>query len=67
MNITLNDEPVTTTADTLEALLVDHLGTIPAAGLAVAVDGVVVPRSRWSSHLLVDGCVVDILSAVQGG
>lgn len=67
MLITLNNEPHSTDADTLEALLLDHLGSIPTTGLAVAVDGVVVPRSQWSSQLLIDGCVVDVLSAVQGG
>lgn len=67
MLITLNNEPHSTNADTLEALLLDHLGAIPTAGLAVAVDGVVVPRSQWSSQLLTDGSVIDVLSAVQGG
>ncbi len=36
-------------------------------GVAVAVEGEVVPRSRWSEYALADGQVVEILQAVQGG
>ena len=36
-------------------------------GVAVALNGAVLPRSRWADHTLVDGDVVDILCATQGG
>lgn len=36
-------------------------------GVAVAVDAVVVPRSRWSATPLGAGQVVEIVTAVQGG
>lgn len=36
-------------------------------GIAVAVDGAVVPRSQWTSTLLADGARVEVLTAVQGG
>ncbi len=36
-------------------------------GLAVARNGAVIPRHRWSTTLLVAGDEVEILSAVQGG
>lgn len=41
----------------------------PAAltGIAVAVDGDVIPRSQWSSTRLPDGARVEVLAAVQGG
>jgi sulfur carrier protein len=35
--------------------------------LAVAVDGEVVPRSRWAERWLHEGAAVEILTAVQGG
>lgn len=38
-----------------------------ALGVAVAVDGAVVPRSRWSATTLGDGQAVEIVTAVQGG
>jgi sulfur carrier protein len=36
-------------------------------GLAVAVDGEVVPRGRWDAVELRDGQRVEIVQAVQGG
>lgn len=36
-------------------------------GIAVALDGEVVPRSAWSTTRLRDGHHVEVLRAVQGG
>lgn len=36
-------------------------------GVAVAVDGEVVPRARWSTQELATGGQVEVLHAVQGG
>jgi sulfur carrier protein len=36
-------------------------------GIAVALDGAVVPRSAWSTTRLRDGHHVEVLRAVQGG
>ena len=36
-------------------------------GVAVAVDGEVVPRGQWSATELSDGQRVEVLQAVQGG
>jgi sulfur carrier protein len=36
-------------------------------GVAVAVDGEVVPRSRWADTNLDEGQRVEVLQAVQGG
>lgn len=36
-------------------------------GIAVAVNAVVVPRSRWGDAALTDGDEVEVLTAVQGG
>ena len=38
-----------------------------ARGVAVALDGEVVPRAEWHSTPLADGGRVEILNAVQGG
>ena len=37
------------------------------SGVAVAVDGEVVPRTAWPEHALRAGAKVEILTAVQGG
>ncbi|TYL45768.1 sulfur carrier protein ThiS [Nocardioides sp. BGMRC 2183] len=50
-------------ADLLRQL---ELGAEPR-GLAVAVDGAVVPRAEWSSHQVRDGAAVEVVTAVQGG
>ena len=39
----------------------------PGRGIAVAVDGEVVPRARWAAVPLADGARVEVLTAVQGG
>jgi sulfur carrier protein len=36
-------------------------------GVAVAVDGEVVPRAEWEGTALTDGAKVEVLQAVQGG
>ena len=36
-------------------------------GIAVALDGAVVPRGAWSSTPLREGATLEVLTAVQGG
>jgi sulfur carrier protein len=54
-------------AETVAALM-ERLGVgAEARGVAVAVDGEVVPRGRWQTHALQPGDRVEVLRAVQGG
>ena len=53
--------PGTVLRDALDAL------GLPRTGVAVAVDGEVVPRARWADAALADGARVEVLTAVQGG
>jgi sulfur carrier protein len=39
----------------------------PENGVAVAVDGEVVPRADWPSVALAAGARIEVLTAVQGG
>jgi sulfur carrier protein len=41
--------------------------TAAGRGVAVAVNGEVVPRSRWAEMALRDGDRVEVLTAAQGG
>jgi sulfur carrier protein len=52
-----------------DAGVLDALGALglPRTGVAVAVDGEVVPKARWAATALADGARVEILTAVQGG
>jgi sulfur carrier protein len=53
--------------ETLEAVL-DRLGlSAGARGVAVAVDGEVVPRAAWASFTLGEDARVEVLTAMQGG
>ncbi len=38
-----------------------------ARGVAVAVDGEVIPRASWQSFALSEGARVEVLTAMQGG
>ena len=40
---------------------------LPEEGVAIAVDGMVVPSSGWDEAPLGAGAEVDVLTAVQGG
>ncbi|MGN6246517.1 MAG: sulfur carrier protein ThiS [Motilibacteraceae bacterium] len=46
--------------------LVAALSQAPT-GIAVAVNGEVVPRSAWADVVLRDGDAVEVVTAVQGG
>jgi sulfur carrier protein len=46
--------------------VLDELGA-PSTGVAVAVDGLVVPRAAWAHTALADGARIEVLTAVQGG
>ncbi|MGH3824897.1 MAG: sulfur carrier protein ThiS [Pseudonocardiaceae bacterium] len=51
------------------AKLADVLARLgaPSHGVAVAVDGAVVPRACWPNTALREGAAVDVVTAVQGG
>ena len=65
VELTVNGEARTLAGATLAALL-DELGVEPR-GVAVAVDGEVVPRRSWADRALAGGEHVEILSIAQGG
>lgn len=50
------------------ANLVEQLTSSPGPrGVAVAVQGEVVPRGAWGSTPLADGAQVEVVAAIQGG
>ncbi|MGH3832172.1 MAG: sulfur carrier protein ThiS [Pseudonocardiaceae bacterium] len=50
-----------TLADVLERL------GVPSGGVAVALDGAVLPRAAWPGAVLREGASVEVFTAVQGG
>jgi sulfur carrier protein len=66
--ISVNGEPAPDVAGTTLAALLTRMGVVAdARGVAVAVDGEVVPRGRWEQFELAEECRVEVLSAMQGG
>jgi sulfur carrier protein len=50
------------------AAVLGRLGLdVDARGVAVAVDGEVVPRTQWGSFTLNEHARVEVLTAMQGG
>jgi sulfur carrier protein len=68
MKIVVNGEHRTVPDGTTVAVLLDELG-LPGGGrgVAVALDGEVVPRSAWSTTVLHQGERVEVVVAAQGG
>ncbi|NLV78721.1 MAG: sulfur carrier protein ThiS [Rhodococcus sp.] len=63
--VTVNGEEMTFGREPAVSDLIARMG-LPDKGIAVAVDGVVCPRGRWSEPVA-RGASVEILTAVQGG
>ena len=68
MRIELNGEPaeLADTATLAEAALAAGAPE-SRRGVAIALDGEVVPRSEWGSTPLREGAAVEVLAAIQGG
>ena len=66
MIVTVNGEDRTLTDGATVRALVTEMD-LPDDGVAIAVNGTVVPCSSWDQSSLDAGAEVDILTAVQGG
>ena len=68
MNVTVNGEFRDLDPGATVATVIDLLDVAPGArGVAVAVDGEVVSRSRWPETELADGARIEVVAAIQGG
>lgn len=56
-----------TVGSTLEAIIIETIGSPIPVGLAVAVNYEVITRSKWSSTILEENDEVEILWASAGG
>ena len=65
--IFVNGEPRERDGATIAELLADLGVEDRARGVAVAVDGEVVPRGAWEATAVPEGAAVEIVTAVQGG
>ena len=67
MIVTVNGEPHELDAGASVARAVELTGSLATSGIAVAVDGEVVPRTQWEQTRLSEGQAVEVVAAVQGG
>lgn len=69
MKVTLNGRPreLGERARVPDAVAASGAAGASGRGVAVAVDGEVVPRGEWDRFELRDGQRVEVLQAVQGG
>lgn len=66
MQVVINGSARPVDVDATLATVLAEFG-VPERGVAVAVDGTVVPRASWAATGLRDGAAVEVLTAVQGG
>jgi sulfur carrier protein len=68
LSVTINGDARELPAGATVASVVRSLpGPPEGRGVAVAVEGEVVPRARWSTTQLKAGATVEVVVAVQGG
>jgi sulfur carrier protein len=67
MNVTVNGTLRPAAAGSTVGDVVNEWAPGTGRGIAVAVNGEVVPRHRWPATPLGDGDTIEILTAVQGG
>ncbi len=65
--IRVNGESEPLAAATLDALLAEKTADTAQRGIAVALNGAVVPRAAWRDTALKPGDSVEIVRARQGG
>ena len=65
--IFVNGEPRERAGATVAELLADLGVETSGRGVAVAVDGEVIPRAEWDERRVNEGERVEALSAMQGG
>ena len=63
----MNGQDVSVTAATIAELLAEQAVEMGQRGIAVALNGSVVPRSAWGETALSPGDSIEIVRAMQGG
>lgn len=68
MKVQVNGEEREIEQGATVAVVLDAVGVgSTTKGVAVAVDGAVVPRSRWAFEPVPAGAAIEIVTATQGG
>ncbi|MDA8261730.1 MAG: sulfur carrier protein ThiS [Actinomycetota bacterium] len=64
--LTVNGKPATAREGSNLAQFAEELG-LPPRGVAIALDGEIVPRSQWAFTLVTKGCAIEVVSIAAGG
>jgi sulfur carrier protein len=68
LSVSINGDRRELPAGATVATVVDSLPNVPdGRGVAVAIEGEVVPRAQWPNVELHEGARVEVVVAVQGG
>jgi len=67
MKFFLNNQPETLLQPHSVSQILNHLQLQHTRGIAIAVNNQVVPKNRWSEHLLQENDKVTVIRATQGG
>lgn len=67
MELSINGERRESAASTISELVEHELENVQPRGVAVAINGEMVPRARWSEVALKAGDRVEIVRALPGG
>jgi sulfur carrier protein len=67
MHVTLNGQSAEVVASDVAALLEERGIDAGASGVAVAVNGRVIARARWSEQAIAEGDRIEVITAMQGG
>lgn len=65
IDVTFNGQHVTTICESVATFLSEQ--RVNSRGVAVAVNGHVIPRSEWHHSRLLSGDVIDVVTAAAGG
>jgi sulfur carrier protein len=67
VTVVVNDQPRELDGAATVAALVSDLGLDARKGIAIAINGSVVPRAAWPGQPLAEGDRVLVIRATQGG
>ncbi|MEP7217448.1 MAG: sulfur carrier protein ThiS [Bacteroidota bacterium] len=67
MQLQLNGSPIESAAATVNDLLLDRGINPGQPGIAVAINGELIPRSEWVDHPLNERDDIELITAMQGG
>lgn len=67
MKVTINGEEIKTEAVTINELIRQQNLEGGGKGIAIAINGSVIPKERWHEHHLNEEDDIEIVRATQGG